>query len=635
METARISEPRVGHVMTNRTSAAVESAVDAYATRVLKEMSPPEACIDESLGPYVTSLLRCSDDEGDVTLIPEFESLCELLEEHCSLTSGSATTALTTIATAVRTGVVPEPMKPRRNVGVEMAYQMNPDELFSVVGDDPIAFPTLSEAANGEKGLEGTPLKPDRLIPFDLLGVLDDPSTPVTKQMEEVEGANMTENEKEEEAFPPLCVSVSTKKNSFPKSKMASTKEAEDLAAVLFRSSRPRQSSIDSHTESKSSMQCAEPYYPDNQFFHQQWDATVEMLLSVNPDLSEEAAVEAALIANADFNAAQFIIQEAFQAPPICRHMLNDHCYRSDCQFSHDVEGHTCLFWMRGRCGKGASCRFLHGFSDKAVEGLQGQETNISPGATSKPVAIATTNLVSHNMNAAFSAPQHESSLFSSFRSSSVRSSLSGFECASYSIPSHTQTDNFLSSSWGNPSALEAAMNSFHVHENQETTNADGGVSFASIASKGYDGASFTPDDSSKNSVALRGSAPSKIVKIPQDLWNAHINRDSQVFHIPDPMKRYALVSASVKRSDVIDLHYQSTKTFAVVLANVLPEKLQHHGQVWVVTGTGHHVGRSTHQKGGGALESAVLSWLSSEGYDFCRGCDRNGHGGAVLVKAL
>jgi hypothetical protein len=124
--------------------------------------------------------LRCSDDEADVTLIPEFESLCELLEEHCSLTSESATTALTTIATAVRTGVVPEPMKQKRNLSIEMTYKMNPDELFSLVGDDdPLAFPTLSEAANGEKGPLGTPLKPDRLIPVDLLGVLDDPSTPI------------------------------------------------------------------------------------------------------------------------------------------------------------------------------------------------------------------------------------------------------------------------------------------------------------------------------------------------------------------------------------------------------------------------------------------------------------------------
>jgi hypothetical protein len=38
-------------------------------------------------------------------------------------------------------------------------------------------------------------------------------------------------------------------------------------------------------------------------------------------------------------------------------------------------------------------------------------------------------------------------------------------------MPSHTQAGNFLSSSWGGPSALETAMKSFHVLENQETTN--------------------------------------------------------------------------------------------------------------------------------------------------------------------
>jgi hypothetical protein len=627
--------------MKSRTSsAAVESAVDAYATRILKEMSPPEACIDESLGPYVTSLLRYSDD-GEVTLIPEFESLLELLEEHCSLTSESATSVLITIATAVRTGIIPEPMKHKSNVSVVTTYNMNPDALFHVGGNDLDEFPTLSEAANG--GTIDTPLKPDRLIPVDLLGALDDPSTPV--KTTQVESTYVEESAKKEEAFPPLSGPTSTKKISVSKHKNASKKKAEDLAAVLFRSSRPRQSSIDSHAESKAAVQSTEQYYPENQqyyhgsqYFHQQWDAVVEMLLSMNPDLTEEAAVEASLVANADVNAAQFIIREAFQAPPICRHMLNDTCYRSDCQFSHDVEGHTCLFWMRGRCGKGASCRFLHGFSDKLLEGfnheLPFEDIEISSSAKSRPVTITTTNLVSHNMKAAFSVPQHESGPFSSVRSSARRSNSFGFESGSYPLPSRQQADSFLSSSWGGLSALETAVQSFHVQENQETNDADGGFSFATIASKGYSGISFTPDESSRNPSTVNGSTPSQSVKIPQDLWNPHINRDSNVFHIPDPMERYAHVSASVSRSDVIDLHYQSTKSFAVVLSSVLPEKLREHGQVWVVMGTGHHVGRSTHQKSGGALEGAVLAWLSEEGYDFMRGRDRNGHGGAVLVRS-
>jgi len=84
----------------------------------------------------------------------------------------------------------------------------------------------------------------------------------------------------------------------------------------------------------------------------------------------------------------------------------------------------------------------------------------------------------------------------------------------------------------------------------------------------------------------------------------------------------------------VIDLHFQSTKTFAEVLEVVLPEKLASEASgVWIVTGTGHHVGTKTHQRGGGVLESAVMNWLTEKGYDFLKGRDRNGHGGALYVK--
>ena len=83
----------------------------------------------------------------------------------------------------------------------------------------------------------------------------------------------------------------------------------------------------------------------------------------------------------------------------------------------------------------------------------------------------------------------------------------------------------------------------------------------------------------------------------------------------------------------MIDLHFQSIKTFPVVLSEVLPDKLVKFSQVWIVTGTGHHVGNKTHQKGGGALENAVVEWLQHEGYGFKRGKDRNGQGGAILVE--
>lgn len=98
-------------------------------------------------------------------------------------------------------------------------------------------------------------------------------------------------------------------------------------------------------------------------------------------------------------------------------------------------------------------------------------------------------------------------------------------------------------------------------------------------------------------------------------------------------MARYKEVSQYVQRQDVIDLHYQSVKTFAVVLRNVLPEKLREHGEAWIVTGSGHHVNRNSHQKSGGVLETAVHSWLTSNSYKFVKGRDKNGFGGALLVK--
>lgn len=46
----------------------------------------------------------------------------------------------------------------------------------------------------------------------------------------------------------------------------------------------------------------------------------------------------------------------------------------------------------------------------------------------------------------------------------------------------------------------------------------------------------------------------------------------------------------------------------------------------------GHHVASRTHQKGGGALESAVLDYLKDL-YNVARGRDKAGQGGVLLVK--
>jgi hypothetical protein len=200
-------------------------------------------------------------------------------------------------------------------------------------------------------------------------------------------------------------------------------------------------------------------------------------------------------------------------------------------------------------------------------------------------------------------------------------------------------------------------------------------TSFANIASHGFQTAFAVPtgttNTSSSTAASMTSFTSTRKVDIPQDLWNAHENRDSFVFYIANPIERYHAVSASSssssssttttatttaartpQRDNVIDLHFQSTKTFGVVLEAILPAKLERHllqpqdyypkgnsgsnsaNGVWIVTGTGHHVGSKTHQKGGGALEQAVMEWLTEHGYDFLRGRDRNGQGGAVLVTS-
>ncbi|CAJ1957270.1 unnamed protein product [Cylindrotheca closterium] len=637
--------------MNGTSSAALETAVDAYAIRVLRRLSPPEAVVDESVGPYVTSLLRCADisSKDEVTKLPEFESLLELLEDQCSMENESATQAVLAIATAVCTGTIPSETRSRSasfgvftTVGVQTRKRSQSFGLYSGGGLD--SFKSMSDTSSKETSSEDvkfdsvfgepftpiqvgapSPMKMEALVPVDLLGALNNPSPHISrigghahfreafeqqqqKQEQELTQRNQQEQEQEKEsddgkksdspsddggAFPTLsaATSASVKKQQAPEKmsrgrKGSKTHTDPDLAAALFRPARTRANSVDvednSACNSKSATQPSNTALhsapPGNQFFKQQLDSCVEILLSMNHDLSEEAAREAGFIAKGDINIAQYVVDAAMTAKPVCRHMLHGGCYRSDCQFSHDVEGHTCLFWLRGRCGKGSTCRFLHGFNPKLVENI--------PSRSQAPQQVFSGDF---GPLPAASTPTMDSSSASSHGMKANRT------------PTSVRTN------------LEAS-------------------SFANIASKGYSQFKFA----SPTSVASpKAATPSALptVRIPQDLWNPHENRDATFFHIPDPIERYTRVSASVKRRDVIDLHFQSTKTFSAVLARVLPNKLSELHEVWIVTGTGHHVGSKTHQKGGGALERAVTTWLVEEGYNCYRGRDRNGLGGALLVK--
>jgi hypothetical protein len=598
-------------------SAAVDSAVDAYATKLLREKSPPEACIDENLGPYVTSMIRCSELSERVEDIPDFDSLMELLEEHCTLNSADALIVLSTIAKAVRTGDIEKTsyesllMEGAHFLSSELgSFRVNPQASDDYQSALPVAIENFSD------------YHPDKLIPIDLMGLIDDPSTPVERKT----ASKFDFVEPVPEAFPPLGTSAPTSgplKKSGKPPRNPSKEDGKDLAATLFHS-RPRQHNVEefyprarqlsidadegysstspNHPSDDNGYQATEGY---DYFQQQQLDSAVDMLLSMYSDLSPEAAQQAAFLGCLDVSVAQYVIDGAMSAPPVCRHMMSDGCYRSDCQFSHDVDGHTCLFWLRGRCGKGSLCKFRHGFSDKLLVGMNSEATWVeepTPAQSrSNPVGIATKNLLSHN---AMGVPAPMARSWASGGLSPEGHSLQSWE------------------------PLDSGMSSFSLDEKHSKD----GFSFASIASKGYKNDSFTTKVATTQNSNLTASK-SKSVKIPQDLWSHHLNRNAAAFRIQDPMERYKEVAKSVSRCDVIDLHFQSIKTFPTVLSSVLLPKLREHREVWVITGSGHHVARDSHQKGGGALEAAVIAWLEEEGFTFVRGRDRNGHCGAFLIK--
>mmetsp|Transcript_4209 Transcript_4209/g.13082 ORF Transcript_4209/g.13082 Transcript_4209/m.13082 type:complete len:371 (-) Transcript_4209:890-2002(-) len=122
-------------------------------------------------------------------------------------------------------------------------------------------------------------------------------------------------------------------------------------------------------------------------------------------------------------------------------------------------------------------------------------------------------------------------------------------------------------------------------------------------------------------------------VKMPQDLWVPV--RDASVFAIRDPLERYYRVVSKQYRAEVIDLHFQSSRTVGHVLDAVLEPTVNAHGHAWVVTGTGHHAPTDSHQKRNGVLFACVRDYLEDQGYDFALAKDARGYAGAFLVYGL
>jgi hypothetical protein len=81
---------------------ASDFAIDAYAEQVLEEYAAaaadtntnnsgvPVTMIDDSLGAYVTSCLRKAQSCADVTKMNDVDALCELLQEHCAISTRTA-----------------------------------------------------------------------------------------------------------------------------------------------------------------------------------------------------------------------------------------------------------------------------------------------------------------------------------------------------------------------------------------------------------------------------------------------------------------------------------------------------------------------------------------------------------------
>jgi len=166
-------------------------------------------------------------------------------------------------------------------------------------------------------------------------------------------------------------------------------------------------------------------------------------------------------------------------------------------------------------------------------------------------------------------------------------------------------------------------------------------------------------------------SATNATVRMPTELWLPDTSH-SNYFHLyPDPIDRFVAVNrhhttvlkyrnipltlSRINNNDtttdynatavtLLDVHFQSLNTVAIVLDQFLPPALSSHAEVWIVTGSGHHVGGGgsgsqgghNHQRReeGGVLFQAVRRYLIEWDMAFWIGKDGVGNfGGSFLVR--
>jgi len=754
------------------------NSLGKYATILLQRNSPEElrSGIDESLGPYISSRLTEFMESSAAKKVLsledswiDYESVLELILEHCSMTKDVATQTLYAIYRAAQTGEIPFQFTEERDgkghdgqrchgildsnsnpivtsfSHTQIYHQydqpqsrqqdynskdLGDDELEMLVGQ--MMFEDDEEEqeikCNGDqmkiaaKNREESKSRLSSYLYEDAVesGIIDMPSdSNIRGQVNHANGTSGLSNSPNSvssingdpaivngdpaiiniNCHPPRPSKASnlTVKEQKKRNKAADDMLAKDVAAALFKPSRPRSNSNLSDTATSkrngaatNATTSASPtlfpsigttppnnFYPiensncgyyfnsgsyqQHDHYHyqdaiaQQIQATAELLLSMQSDLSTNAALSASMMANGDVNIAYYLIDQAMNAPLICRHMLQYTCYRADCAFSHDVDGHTCTFWLKGRCGKGDSCRFLHGFNKYLMEGIcepihQASSTIVSTDTISGTVDQQHQLLSQEDLPAPCSATFGGAIVTQNLlreNESRKRDSISSPRNTSpFSMPPRmgfVPLDPFESST----SCLQKA----EVTDNKDIRT----ISFAKIAAVNDDtlsASSFFKSSSSNNFVGKHQKE--KVMKIPQELWTSSMSRDSTLyFQMADPFERYNAVNSNHIRPTqtadgllhVIDLHYQSVKTAPLILSTVLPQKLVEVSElsnqertkgagVWIITGSGHHVNTQSHQKRNGVLENAVLKWLQEAGYDHCRGKDRNGYGGAIYVTA-
>lgn len=681
---------------TGNRSTRNSEEVDVYAQRILEEAASvcsqeqqkektadgdgsfvaDVVTVDDNLGSYVVNSLKESLKGADELPNSQFllESLTELLQDQIQLESAlKAQSLLQQIADAV---FAPPKMAP---------LQSNLTSSDSTSAEYSTGLSINRNALSQQQPII-SPMAAQNLLPGALL-----------EEEEEVDTESDKPNTDDETAFPPLGAATDATESAtgtthgkhhhhnhhhhgkhrshHSHQNSSNSEEASELAAALFRpTTRSRQSSMDETSSSygdannnhrSSSVSSISPNLqpmpiPEQPLPYTTTTTDVSSSLQLDPMLAQysaewllnmnaaaeqplsfDAAYAVTILSRGDVNVAQYILEQVLHHElPVCRHLLQDgKCYRADCTFSHDdIETHTCLFWLKSRCSKGSECRFLHGFANKWLDQVPDDLPQYYDyGAAMEQLMMEQEEPHHHHQEQL----QYESYGNGTYSNSGVNGGGSMIDYSNMNQPRQQQQQQIpsyplLSSSY-NSTSSSAWIPS-------PPTSGGGGISFANVASQGYNdrqsfadsNASYSKDNNGSSSVQnVRDLAT---VPIPQDLWNPHENRDASAFYIADPLERYYTVTAAVPhRNDVIDLHFQSLQTFAAVLDVVLPEKLQQLRSVWIVTGTGHHVGTRTHQKGGGTLENAVLDYLveyyGSPEYSIRRGRDRNGQGGAVLVE--